>query len=298
MVDQAQKLRNIMSNSIKNSNNKVNSSEYKAEILSITSGKGGVGKTNFTINLALSLRNLGYEVLVFDADIGLANVDVISGVITKHTIADLLKDNKDIFEIITDGPNGIKIISGGSGLREISLLSEVNFNRLLAEIEKLESHFDFIIIDTGAGISDTVLNFLMPSDEVILVTTPDPTSLTDGYALLKALAIYGYKGKLNVVVNMAKDRKEAEDVFYRLKTVANKFIMVDLEYLGFLYYSNIVVNAVRNQKPFVISKPNSQLTQKINIMALNITGGSKFSSNKIKKTFAQRLKEFLLREGE
>ena len=298
MADQAQKLRNIMDSSIKNCNNEVNNSRYKAEILSITSGKGGVGKTNFTINLALSLRNLGYEVLVFDADIGLANVDVISGVIIKYTIADLLKDSKDIFEIITDGPNGIKIISGGSGLREISLLSEVNFNRLLTEIEKLESHFDFIIIDTGAGISDTVLNFLMPSDEVILVTTPDPTSLTDGYALLKALAIYGYKGKLNVVVNMAKDRKEAEDVFHRLKTVANKFIMVDLEYLGFLYYSNIVVNAVRNQKPFVISKPNSQLTQKINIMALSITGRSKFSNKKIKKTFAQRLKEFLLREGE
>ena len=179
MGDQAEKLRKIMEESTNNISPNEND-EGRAKIISVSSGKGGVGKTSFIINLAISLKRLGYKVVIIDADIGLANVDILSGAISQFTIADLFVSNKNIFDIMTEGPEGIKIISGGSGLSDFSLIDDANLDKLIEEIGKLENYSDFILIDTGAGISNNVLKFLLVSDQVILVITPDPTSLTDG----------------------------------------------------------------------------------------------------------------------
>ncbi|WP_077367490.1 MinD/ParA family protein [Anaerosalibacter sp. Marseille-P3206] len=297
MGDQAEKLRKIMEKNT-NNNSSNDSDKERAKIISVTSGKGGVGKTSFIINLAISLKQLGYKVVIIDADIGLANVDIISGAISKFTLADLFLSEKDIFDIMTDGPEGIKIISGGSGLSDFSLIDDANLDKLIEEIGKLENYSDFILIDTGAGISNNVLKFLAVSDEVILVVTPDPTSLTDGYVLVKALTLSNYKNSINIVVNMVENKREAEEVFIKLNTVSNKFLRVNLESLGYLNKSNVVSNAIRNQTPFILNNPNSSIAKKINIMALSfINKEEKNFRKKESNSFSQRIKEFFLGKG-
>lgn len=290
MVDQASNLRKLMLNS------KSNKQKLKAKVISVTSGKGGVGKTNFSINFAISLRKLGYEVLVFDGDIGLANAEIISGTIVEDTITDLLTNKiKDIFSIIDEGPRGIKMISGGSGLEDLSLLNENATLEIIDQLEKLEVYFDFIIIDTGAGISNLVIDFLMASDEVIFIVTPDPTSLTDSYALLKALVKIGYKGKVRVVMNMVDNRKEALETFKKLEKVSKKFLTINIELLGYLKRSNIVSKAIKAQSPFVISAPNSPLSKEVNNMALYYVNKEDGKLLNKSSSFTSRLKDLLMK---
>ncbi len=228
MKDQAERLRELMRNKEKS-----RAANKKAKVLAITSGKGGVGKTNFAINLAISIKRLGHKVLVLDADLGLANVEILTGTNAKYTILDLILGRKSINEIIITGPEEIKLISGGSGLEELSVMDEENINRLIEELERLESSIDFIIIDTGAGISDLVTKFVMAADEVIVVTTPDPTSIMDAYTMIKTLINNGYESKLNVVTNMVNNKKEAITTFNKLNMAANNFLKTELNFLGF-----------------------------------------------------------------
>ncbi|MCF6460526.1 MinD/ParA family protein [Clostridium sp. Cult3] len=295
MKDQAEKLRNIMEG--KNNKKKNSITKNKAKVLAITSGKGGVGKTNFAINLAISLKRLGYRVLILDADIGLANIEILTGTNMNYTIADLIKKDKDIFDIIGEGPEGLKIISGGSGIYELSMMSDKNINILLDEMEKLEHEMDYIIIDTGAGVSNVVLDFVMASDETILITTPDPTSLMDAYTIIKALTTNGYKGKINVVANIVENRVEANNIFNKLNKVSNNFLDVELFYLGYLQRDNIVNKAVKNQQPFLLLNPSSNISKKINIMALKFVNPSKHDNLKKSVGFTQKLKELLFGRG-
>lgn len=295
MKDQAEKLRRLMKN------NTDTKKEYlvqkKAKVLAVTSGKGGVGKTNFAINLAISIRRLGYKVLIFDADIGLANIEILTGTIIKYTIADLLLSDKDINEIIGEGPEGIKILSGGSGFNELSMINSENTNRILREIEKLESIMDFIIIDTGAGVSNIIIDFVMAADEVILITTPDPTSLMDGYTMIKALTTNGYRGKLNIVTNIVDNRMEAENIFYKLNKTSNNFLNSELNFLGYLEKTNIIPKAVKNQQPFLLYSPLSNVSKKINIMALNFIDNYDHGKIKQSKSFSQKLRELFFGRG-
>jgi flagellar biosynthesis protein FlhG len=295
MKDQAEKLRRLMKN------NTDTKKEYlvqkKAKVLAVTSGKGGVGKTNFAINLAISIRRLGYKVLIFDADIGLANIEILTGTIIKYTIADLLLSDKDINEIIGEGPEGIKILSGGSGFNELSMINSENTNRILREIEKLESIMDFIIIDTGAGVSNIIIDFVMAADEVILITTPDPTSLMDGYTMIKALTTNGYKGKLNIVTNIVDNRMEAENIFYKLNKTSNNFLNSELNFLGYLEKTNIIPKAVKNQQPFLLYSPLSNVSKKINIIALNFIDNYDHGKIKQSKSFSQKLRELFFGRG-
>lgn len=296
MADQAEKLRKIMGKYSKKEN--INESKArKAKIIGVTSGKGGVGKTNFTVNLAISLRKLGYKVVIVDGDLGLANVDLITGTCLEYNISDIFLQGKSIFDIMTEGPDGIKIISGGSGITEFHLLNGENLNRFINEIEKLENYFDFIIMDTGAGISGNVIKFLLLADDLVLLITPDPTSLMDGYALLKTVVLYGYIGDIKTVINMAGSKGEAEEVYNKLNGVSNRFLNRDVEFLGYLNKSSIVANAVKKQRPFVLDKPNSSVSKKINNIALKFidTEKSKFLKT---KSFSQRFKEFFLGEGD
>jgi len=295
MDDQAEKLRRIMDKYSREE--KTNKKQVKrAKFIAVTSGKGGVGKTNFTVNLAISLKELGYKVVIIDGDLGLANVDLITGIDLKNTISDMFSENKSIFEIMNEGPNGIKIVSGASGFKELRLLSGKNLISFIKEIEKLENYYDFVIIDTGVGISRNVTEFLALADELVLVTTPDPTSLMDGYALLKTIIIYGYERNINIIVNMAGNGREAKEVYNNLNTASNRFLKRNIEFLGYLNKSSIVVNAVKKQKPFILDKPNSIVSKKMNIIASEFANENKSVFFK-SKSFSERFRDFFLRKG-
>lgn len=273
MYDQAEKLRQLLKKTAKeHEENSIKKRTNKTRTIAVTSGKGGVGKTNFTINLAISLSNLGYSVAVIDADIGLANIDVLLGMFPRDTISSILTKNKNILEVITDGPSGIKIIAGGSGLYDMLQLNSESLEILTNQLLQLDNIFDFILIDTGAGISEIVLNFVNAADEVIMITTPEPTSLTDVYTLIKALIIKGCDSKLQLVINRAENQREAHDVFEKLNIASNRFLNIRIENLGYILNSKLVVEAVKQQNPFINLYPNSSISKSINSIAIKIAG--------------------------
>jgi len=295
MNDQASKLRKMINDA--NMDDNKNLPNRKAKILTVTSGKGGVGKTNFAVNLAISIRRLGYRVIIMDVDFGLANVEILTGTSVKYTISDCIVSGKKLEEIMVDGPYGIKLISGGLGLNEKIIMNRENIRNILREMEKVEYITDFIIIDTAAGVSNTVLNFIMASDETILITTPDPTSIMDGYTILKALTIYGYKGKLNIVTNIVNSRKEAYATYDKLYRASKNFLNQELEFLGYLERSDIVNKAVLNQYPFLLSNPNASISKKINIMALKLIEPGGHIKERGKISFAKRLLDLFNKKG-
>lgn len=297
MNDQAKQLRKIMeSKAIKQE--EITIEKNRAKVISISSGKGGVGKTNFAINFSISLKRLGYDVVIIDADIGLSNIEILAGVNMTYTISDIIFSNKDIFEIMSTGPEGIKIISGGSGLKELSLLKDDNFSKLVKEIEKLQSSTDYIIIDTGAGISKAVTDFIMTSDETIIICTPDPTSLMDSYTLIKSIFFTGFMGPINIICNLVNNRNEGKEIFNKLSNATNKFLQRDINYLGYIEKSDLVNNAVRNQIPFTISNPTNSISKKINVMAMNFLGSKPVKDENAKKSFSKRMLEIFLGRGE
>lgn len=275
MHDQAEKLRKLVQDSSKNSGGKQIKRDKNTRIIAVTSGKGGVGKTNFTLNLAISLNKLGYSCIVFDADIGFANIDVISGVIPKHTIADVVTGNKKMREIIESTPSGVRIISGGSGINEIMRLDISKIEYLINEFKTLENEADYILIDTGAGLSNTVLSFVNSADEIIVVTTPEPTSLTDGYAMIKALTLYNSSVSIKMIINRVSSPKEADEVFDKLNKVTSRFLNVEIINLGYIYDSKVLIDAVKNQTPFLEYSPNSSIAKNINSIAVKLVGVEK-----------------------
>ena len=287
-MDQAEKLRKIMNSNIFNTKEE-ELFDKKAKVISISSGKGGVGKTNFAINLAISLRKLGNRVVIIDADIGLGNVEILSGISLKNTISDIVFSNKNIMEIMGDGPEGIKIISGGSGLKELSLLKDENLPYLISEIDKLQSIVDYIIIDTGAGISPVVIDFIMASSGVIVVSTGDPTSIMDSYILIKSLITSGFKGDINIVANLIKNKNEANEVYNKLNNATNNFLRVQTNFLGYIERNELVNTAVRNQIPFTVSHPLSPTSKRIMNIAENIIDNKGQSEPNVNISFAKKL---------
>lgn len=292
MNDQAENLRKLMTseNVCSDSTSHKEDAEFqkKAKVISISSGKGGVGKTSFAINFSITLKRLGYEVAIIDADIGLSNIEILSGVNMKHSVSDIIFSNKDIFQIMENGPEDIKIISGGSGFKELKLFEEENFQKLIFEIEKLQSIVDYIIVDTGAGISKTVTDFILTTEDLIIVCTPDPTSIMDSYTLIKTVISSGFKGEIKLISNLVASRKEGKEIFEKLYKTIKSFLKVDISYLGYIEKDNIANNAVKNQIPFVISNPNNTISKRINIIAMNYIG-EPVSSKTDKFSFAKRL---------
>ncbi len=293
MYDQAEKLRQLLRKTDNtHQENTIEKRTNNTRIMAVTSGKGGVGKTNFAINLAISLSNLGYSVLVIDADIGLANIDVLLGLFPKETISSVLTQNKKITDVITDGPNGIKIIAGGSGLYDMLQLNNDSIEHLKKQLIELESLFDFVLIDTGAGISEMVMSFVAAAHEVILVTTPEPTSLTDVYTLIKALRIKGHNNMLKLVVNRVENSKEALSVFEKLSIASSKFLSTKIENLGYIQNSKQVVEAVKNQHPFISLYPNSSIAKSVNSIAIKIIGSPIEDENSNFQNFIGKFKGF------
>ena len=275
MLDQAATLRSLVkAKTISNEKQRV------AKVITITSGKGGVGKSNIVVNLGLTLQKMGKKVLIFDADIGMGNDDIILGVYPKYNIYDVVLGKVTIKEAIVEGALGISLLSGGSGLNKIDEFSEIQRERFISEITSLDS-YDYILMDTGAGVSRTVLGFIAASDEVFLVTTPEPTSLTDAYSLIKAVKHFNLKSKARVIINRSYTEKEAVETYNKFKNVASKFISFELEYLGYIYDDKKLVQAVRKQQAVVVSSPNSD-TAKCLIKIANTMVNEKNDGEKIK----------------
>ncbi|MCQ2979496.1 MAG: MinD/ParA family protein [Clostridia bacterium] len=253
--DQAEKLRAIVKNDAKKT-----VKECKANIITVTSGKGGVGKSNVAVNLALMLIEKGKRVLIIDADLGLANVEILMGVIPKYNLTEVINGNKKIAEIICDGPNGLKFISGGSGIENLANLSEDKLTTVARDLASLDEMFDTIIIDTGAGINETVMTFARIANEILLVTTSDPTAITDAYALLKVLKNSSNDTNVKVIVNMVRNKIDATNVFNKLNNVCEKFLDTSLEVIEFIPEDLALEKSVRMQRPVVLEYPRSEVT--------------------------------------
>lgn len=268
-MDQAEKLRNI----IKRQDLQPDK-ERIAKVITVTSGKGGVGKTSVSVNLAIQLSQMGKRVVIFDADFGLANIEIMLGLRPKYNLADLMYRGKSIEDIITYGPAGIGFISGGSGINELANLSRDQVFSLIRRLEDLDRLADIIIVDTGAGISDTVLEFVAASEEVLLVATPEPTSITDAYALLKTLnrkvSYRPEKTIVKMVANQVRGEKDATELFEKLGVVVEKFLDIDVEFLGSVPYDKSMRNAVMHQAPVSISHPDSGSARAVRMLAARI----------------------------
>lgn len=256
-MDQAQNLRNIVKK-----NTVVKENEKKSRIITVTSGKGGVGKTSVSINLAIQFRLQGKSVIIFDADFGLANIEVMIGAIPKYNLSDLIYRGKDLNDIIMKGPMDIGFISGGSGISGFGDLTKEQLTYLVYKIKELESMADIIIIDTGAGISSAVMDFVVVSNEVILVTTPEPTSITDSYSLLKALNkrddFDKSQNHIKIVTNRVRSYEEGANLYNKLNVVVNKFLNFNIEFLGIIENDENMSKAVIQQKPISMAYPNSK----------------------------------------
>lgn len=227
-------------------------------VITITSGKGGVGKTNVAVNLAIACRRLGRKVLVFDADLGLANIDIIFGLDPKYNIEDVIAGKKDLSQIIVRGPEGVDVIPASSGIQELTHLTEGQKIHLLNEFDILNNIYDILLIDTGAGVSSNVIYFNLAVEERVVVVTPEPTSVTDAYALMKIMFMqYGVKN-FYLLMNMVADEREAKSVYNNLSRVIARFMIdISIDYVGFIPKDNLLQRAVTKRRPVVCSYPES-----------------------------------------
>ncbi len=265
MLDQAESLRKLINNE------EEEKQQASTKIITVTSGKGGVGKSNFVVNLAIALQNKGKKVLIFDADLGMGNDDVLMGLYPKHNIFDILFTGLEIKDIIIEGTNGVHLIPAGSALTRAQDLEEDQRKMFLEKLEALDE-YDYILMDTGAGVNRDVLSFIAASEELIIVTTPEPTSLTDGYSLIKATDHYKLKDKAKIVVNKAFTKEEGEETFKKFDRAVSRFLEINIEYLGSILEDKKLVQSVRQQKPFVVLYPNCEAARDIENIAMKLIG--------------------------
>lgn len=258
-MDQADKLRSMVKQQ--------GTPRRISRVITVTSGKGGVGKSSISVNLAIALSRLGKRVVILDADFGLANVEVMLGIRPQYNLADLMFRGKNLKDIITDGPENIGFISGGSGIQELTSLTKDQIVYLIQKLVELDERADIIIIDTGAGIADSVLEFVAASSEVLLVATPEPTSITDAYALLKTLNRKTDFSLEDTVIKMVANRidtyEEGKELYDKLSIVVGKFLNIKMEYLGSIPQDSNVSKAVMRQKPAITLYPNTHFSKTI-----------------------------------
>lgn len=290
-MDQAEKLRNV----IKVKKQKPVS---RARVITVTSGKGGVGKSNVTVNMAVQLSKLGKRVIIFDADLGLANVEVMFGAIPKYNVSDLIYQGKGIKDIMTPGPMDIKFVSGGSGILGMNNLTKDQISYMVHCLGELDEMADIILVDTGAGIADSVLEFVMASPEVLLVSTLDPTSLTDAYSLLKVL----YRNpnflkngtKVNIIANKVNSEAEGRMVYDKLNVVVSQFLDGEVNYLGMVPQDPMLERAVRQQKTVSLYAPNAKSAKAFEILASNLVNDA-HEQFVMRRGFGQLLANFINR---
>ncbi|MGF7048761.1 flagellar biosynthesis protein FlhG [Paenibacillus sp. DS2015] len=267
MSDQAHSLRNLVSIRGANKSSREMQGPRLARFITVSSGKGGVGKSNFTLNFALALQSLGKKVLIFDADIGMANIDVLMGTSSRYNLHHLLSREKSIHEIIGKGPNSLPYISGGSGMANLVSLSDHDIQYFTSQIELMANEMDYIIFDTGAGLSKENIQFITAADECLVVTTPEPTSITDAYALIKVVNGIDDRVPFQLVINRAVDETEAKHTSNKIMLAAKKFLDLEISMLGYISEDARVVQSVKKQIPFSIAFPNCAATRDIQRLA-------------------------------
>jgi flagellar biosynthesis protein FlhG len=257
MEDQAERLREMMRQKNKAPEGPAKTRDAKkTRIITVTSGKGGVGKTNMAVNMALAYARLGKKVVVMDADLGLANVNVMLNMIPKFNLYHVIRKQKTMKEIMVETEYGISIVAGASGFSKIANLTEDERQNFIEELDTL-SNADIIIVDTAAGVSSNVLDFIAAADDAVIITTPEPTAITDAYGIIKIIAteIDSLNMGLKLVVNRVKSVAEAKKVADRMTSIAGQFLNLKVEYLGFIYDDSVVSQAVIRQRPFMVIDP-------------------------------------------
>jgi len=283
VTDQADGLRNIVKSDASTGRNALMGSQAKVEfpkVVAVTSGKGGVGKTNIVGNMAVALQKSGKRVVIIDADVGLANIDIIFNIQSKYDISHVVSGEKKLSEIMVTTHHGIKIVPGGSGFSHLTQLAEGEKLNLLSEFETLQNYGDIIFVDTGAGISSNVLYFNAAADECVVIATKEPTSITDAYALMKVLS-NDYKVKyFKLIVNMVNSEKEAKLVYSSLSSAIDKFLKnVVLEYIGYVPTDTEMQKAVLKRKLILETEQNAEASKNIEKIAFKIDAAEIISSS-------------------
>jgi len=277
MIDQAQNLRELVSR------------KDELRVISIASGKGGVGKSSISVNLAITLSRLGQRVLVVDADFGLANVDIMLGVTSRFDVSYFLRGDKTLTDIVQLGHEGVRFISGGSGVNTLLNMNEDQLAELLTGIVRLDTPIDLIIIDTGAGINENIIQMILASSETIVVTTSEPTAILDAYALVKTIVKRDNTHPLHVLINKCENMKEAHRVQNGFIEVVGRHLGKNINPLGLITHDKNVPVSIKRQLPLVVSEPYGQTAREISAIARNIIDlpAEQKSSNFLSRVFSR-----------
>ncbi len=262
----------------------------RTRVIAVTSGKGGVGKTNIVANMAVCYRNAGYRVLIMDADLGLSNIDVVLGLSPTRNIEHVLAGECALGDVIVGGPAGVRVLPASSGTQSLTHLSEADKLRFLGELDGFQEDVDILLVDTGAGIADNVLFFCAAAQEILVVVTPEPTSITDAYALIKVLSRHYGERRFRILANNVTGSSEGLETFKRLALAADRFLNVSLDYVGYIGSDKAVSRAVRCQQPFVTRFPSAPVSKDIRRVAAGlIEGGDGQTPKGTVQLFFQRI---------
>ncbi len=249
--------------------------ESRLRTIAITSGKGGVGKTSLAVNLGLLLAGEGHRVALFDGDMGLANVDVLLGLTPKFTLRHVVEGQKEIHDIMLRGPNGLYVIPASRGVEAMAHLAPAAQTRLLERLGQLEGLIDILLLDTAAGISPNVLSLILAADEAIVVTVPEPTAITDAYAVIKVLSRHRADPRAGILMNMVEGASQAEELFDQLRRVIRHFLQVEVGFVGHVLRDECVGRAVCEQKPFSICFPYARASRSLVDLARTLAASSR-----------------------
>lgn len=283
--DQAQKLREKL-NQLRNTS--------EAKTIAVISGKGGVGKSNFALNFALSLTKKKKKVLLFDLDIGMGNIDILLGLTPKRSIVDLFEDDLTLDDIIEKGPESLSYIAAGSGLSEIFQFSEDKLDYFYQQLQELVQSYDYILFDMGAGVTNDSLHFILAANECFVVTTPEPTALTDGYAMIKHITQKHSELPMYLIVNKAFSHRAGENTMERMQNVVSQFLNKSIEPLGILPDDRVVTKAVTKQVPFISYDEKAKISQALTSMTNQYLEQNINIHEKVPFTFVSKLKQFML----
>ena len=284
MSDQASRLRNLLE---ERANEEAQARQIgelyfdvaeNTRVIAITSGKGGVGKTNLAVNLAVALQLLGQRVMLIDADIGMANVNLLMGAVTNRSLIDLLNDGVELDDVIENGAAGVKYISGVAGVEAALNLNRLEQKKLHKKLSRCSELADIIIIDTGAGLNRNVIEFVLAAQEVLLITTTEPTALADAYAVVKAYSTYTDRRNIKLVVNRIRDEEDCYEVVDKINQTTEKFLGVTVGCLGYIYEDRTVIEAVHRQEPFLIVNQDSPASRCVLELAKSLLSGDKMNS--------------------
>ncbi len=275
MNDQAKKLREL-----------VDSNKKMQKVIAVSSGKGGVGKTSIIANMAVALSSINKKVILLDGDLGLANVDIVLGIKTNYSIIDVINKSKKLEDIIVDYNQNLKIIPAGSGIEEISNVVENDLIGLLDKLNELAAQADVLLIDTGAGISKKVMTLLKNAMDIVIVATPEPTSIADAYATIKILTLNYNRKDIKMFINMVKDSNEAQNVFNNMNNICEKFLNTKLELASYSTFDKNLSNSIKSQKPIIQYYPDSNFSISIKrLINYFFSQNIRLVDNPIKKFF-------------